>query len=369
MPQIVCISHLRWEDALVRTRLLLPLSPDTELLFFEPAIPLLSFAEHRLRRPRDGQVDSPNITLYTLPSPVSAEEDYATMAPRQIRKNSAYIQKAMEQNHFHSPLIWCTSPLCAGLPETLPRSGVIYDCGESWALSAPPVWESRLCDLADVVFAASPLLQARLQSWCHNLVLLPNGYHREQYALPPGQPLRTPADLAGIPTPIFGAVGNLPSRCDLSPLVYAARSMPAWSFVLAGEVSPYHPQLQDLKALPNVYLLGPKSPVSHPHYLRHFDVCLELLDGEPAPEALSSVFYGYLHTGAPIVLLSEQDAPLFADVTYPAHFDIEFLDACRRALAEDSELLRRTRQGYAAEADWPLRRKACLRILRASALL
>lgn len=370
MAQIICIATERWQQIPTRTQRLLPTEADVELLYFEPSIPLFPLRDRKWKRPKDGDRRQQNVTLYTLPCSVSLSEDYVTRAPLEFRRISAFVRAAMGRNRFERPVLWCCTPVCAGLLDAVPHSSVVYDCDRSWENQAPAEWESALCDAADVVFAASPLLYQRLEPLCHNITLLPNGHSSALFGSIRGASLRAPADLSAIPGPILGVLGNCSETADLSPLLYAANAMPDCSFVIVGEVSHYNAEYNAAEAQKNLYILGEKSRVSLPHYLGHFDVCIELPGTDPGDSVLPERFYAYLQTGAPIVTLTESSAQdQYTDVVYPAHFDIEFLDACRRALNEESRLLSSTRRAYAAESDWSARTEACRHILHATAIL
>lgn len=370
MAQIVCIADGRWQQPPTRAQHLLPVGEDAEILYFEPSIPLFPLQGRKWKRPRDGERLGQGVTLYTLPCSISLSEDYAASSPIEFRRISAFVRAAMAQNRFERPVLWCCSPICAGLLESIPHSGVVYDCDRNWEGRAPAEWENALCDAADVVFAASPLLRERLEPLCHNIALLPNGYNSALFAPLEDGLLRTPADLPPARGSILGVLGGFSETADLAPLLYAADALRDRLFIVAGELSPYHGSRAAVAARTNIRVLGKKSPVSLPHYLGHFDVCLELPGADDGDGVLPERFYAYLQTGAPIVTLS--DAPShdqYTDVAYPAHFDIEFLNACRRALSEESRSLRAARKAYAAQSDWRLRGDACRRILHATALL
>lgn len=370
MVQIVSIPNYRWQQFPSRLRRLPGSLEQVELMVFEPAIGRFDWGERKWRHPREGRRLDKRVTLFTLPCSVSVAEDYETRAPGECKRIGSFIRSAIAQYGWEEPLLWCSSPACAGFYQDIPHSGLVYDCDRSWDGLVPDEWEAALCDGADVVFAASPLLEEQLSPVCHNLALVPNGFDDSLFAQSGGDGLRTPHDLAAIPHPILGMLGSCGRETNLAPLIYAAKAQPDWSFVLVGGVSRYARGYDALAPLPNVHVLGEKSYVSLPHYLGHFDVCLSLSGSEAEESVLPEAFYAYLQTGKPIVTLTAgPELDQYADVVYPAHFDIEFLDACRRALAETGETLPRTRRDYAREASWSERLAQCHRILHGTALL
>jgi glycosyltransferase involved in cell wall biosynthesis len=78
-----------------------------------------------------------------------------------------------------------------------------------------------------------------------------------------------PPDVASLPRPIVGFVGEVKHWIDEALLVAVAARMPHASFVLVGPVGF---DVSRLARRPNVHLLGSRPHAEVPHYLKAFDV-------------------------------------------------------------------------------------------------
>ncbi len=365
MRQIVCVSCSSWEEAPRRFAHLVQGLRDTEILFFEPAAPFFS----GLRRPREGKQVAPNVIAFTLPSDVAGSEDLLLRAEHYTGRNAKYIRGCMAHNGFTKPLLWLCSPNNAGLADLVPHDGLVYDCDRAWPYSLEE-WEAALCQDADIVFAATPSLEEDLAQLSANVVLLPNGADYGRFQIAANDFPSYPADISGLPRPIFGFLGEVDDFTRADCVLYAAGNSPDWSFVFVGPFSKTNPSYAGLKRLENVYMLGAKSETTLPRYLSRFDVCLELCnEREYNPELVSERLYQYLASGRPIVALRAREQADFSDVVYDAGFDVEFLTSCRLALQEQSPDIAALRRRYAQEADWAGRAETLGHILDYSGLL
>ena len=359
MKQIVCLSHSPWQARPNRTQQLLTRLNDVKVLFFEPPLPKGAPQPEQRRRVRA------HITVYTLPSPLLPNLERVTLQRRNYARSADFIQKAMTRHHFREPVLWCTAPDQAIYLDRLAYRGLVYDCAREWGEEFVDQ-ESDLTSHAEVVFAASPGLVDRLSPCSDNIALLPNGvnplmFAREEFSPPPYL-----AALAG--RPVFGRVGDITSKVDLSPLLYAASSRPDWTFLLMGRVT--KPAAQRLERHPNIILTGPVNAVELPD---HLSVCAVLFDllrlDRLGCDIIPARIYEYLATGKPIVTMIEPDqVESFPDVIYTASDNAGFLRRCARALEESPELVSARRIEYARQAAWANRAAEVSRILESTGL-
>lgn len=360
MKQYVILSHSRWSSAPSRIQQLASRLADAEILFFQPA------ADPRdPSRQEGGKLVRPNLTLYTLPPGGALQQRVFFLENRSVKRQAAFVEKAMHRHKFHQPALWLTSPDHVLFLDYLSYRGLIYDCDRFW----PDTLDSRESELAyaaDVVFAASPLLKRRLSPCSSNVALIPNGVNFPMFSRtdPP-----LPDDLLGLPAPLFGWVGAVDAALDLSPVQTAAALHPEWTFVLIGPVTPC-PAAERLSRLSNVLFLGPRSIADLPDYLCHFQVLLHLRrKGDADSDVIPIRLYEYLSTGRPIVsLLLPDEVEEFPDVIYSAHDCPEFVRLCEQALQEDPTWVAPRRRDYGASASWSSRAESIRRILNAIAL-
>ena len=358
MKQLLCLSHLPWQARPTRTQQLFARMSDTQILFFEPAPPRGAPAPEQGRRVRA------HITVYTLPAALDPPGPELRRR-RAMARCVSMIQEAAQRHHFRSPVLWCTAPEYAGLARRLTQAGLVYDCAQEWG-EAFLADESELVSRADVTFAASPGLAERLSPCSDNIALLPNGVNPLMFSRGELAPPEALAGLAG--QTVFGRLGDLDSRVDLSPLITAALRRSEWTFLLLGRVT--KPAAKALAHYPNIILAGPVSAVEVPDCL---GLCRVLFDLNRADRMGSDIvpahIYEYLATGLPIVTMAAPDAPEpFPELVYTAYDGTGFLRRCQAALKEDSAALAPRRRELAAQAAWSLRAAEVERILEATGL-
>jgi teichuronic acid biosynthesis glycosyltransferase TuaH len=162
-----------------------------------------------------------------------------------------------------------------------------------------------------------------------------------------------PEDLASIPGPVIGYTGALYSlRLDVDILLHIALAKPSWSIVLIGPEDDVFRNSR-LHEASNVYFLGNKKPEELPAYVRGFDVAIN-------PQKLNEVTRGnyprkideYLAMGKPVVATKTEAMSVFADYTYLASSQEEYIEFIEKALKEDNPLLRKERETFARSHTW-----------------
>jgi teichuronic acid biosynthesis glycosyltransferase TuaH len=162
-----------------------------------------------------------------------------------------------------------------------------------------------------------------------------------------------PADLAGLPGPIIGYVGNLTSeRLDINLLVKLAVAKPAWSFVLVGFEDQAFAE-SPLHKIHNVYFLGAKSPQQLPAYIHYFDVCIN-------PQLVNHLTMGnyprkvdeYLAMGKPVVATRTEAMTMFEDHVYLGRSATEYQALLDRALAENTPARQQKNIAFAKSHTW-----------------
>jgi glycosyltransferase involved in cell wall biosynthesis len=167
--------------------------------------------------------------------------------------------------------------------------------------------EQRLLREVDVAFAVStPLVESRSGEGIE-LSLLPNGISLERVRSALALADR-PADVADLPHPLVGYVGDIGARFDLPLVEELAVRRPDWSFVLVGGegamATPIRPNLSVLPMRPYGEAL---------RTMREFDVALLPLRRSTFNRSVSSLkLLDYLAVGRPVVAT---DLPFVHDVT------------------------------------------------------
>ena len=360
MRQILCFSNEPWSTIPGRTQELVTRLKNVEVLFFAPADP----GPERPSVRAEGKVRS-DITVCTLPSPLLETREGDFFFSLQQKRLARFVAQRAADLHFREPLLWITCPAHVHLLDHLNFRGLIYDCDRSWN-RLPPHWEQRLAEHADVVFAASRMLAEKLSFCSSNVVLIRNGVSHSLFGVP-GEQMEPVLPL--VPGPVLGWIGTIRPQVDLSPLLYAARSRPDWTFFLLGPVEG-HPLLNSLERLRNLRIPGPRPLHRISAWLFRSDALLEFRRPDQPEDLLSSRIYEYFCSGRPIVAMyREEQSGQYPDVIYAAHSNREFLELCGRAMEEDPPLAPQRRQAYGQAASWSARARGISRILESVGLL
>lgn len=358
LKQIICLSEEPWSASPGRTQQLVSRLKNTQVLYFSPA-PNWRDAAFR----KKGRQVKQNITTYILPPILPVDERFGGLFRMEQTKLARFISAKAARHRFRAPLLWTTSPEHVHLLDRLDYDGLIYDCDREWA-DLPLPWEGTLASTADVVFAASEDLVDRLSPCSPNIALLPNGGTHGLFSR------HVPKKRPETARPVLAWVGDIHPGLDLSPLLYAAKARPDWTFLLLGRREG-NPLLRSLSRLPNVVLRAQCPLMEVPEYLKDCRVLLNLLDqDQPDSDVVSSRMYDYLSTGLPIVtMLWPDQVEVFPDVVYAAHSNQEFLTLCQHALEEVSPWAMERRRSHGAAAAWSRRSEEVSRILETAGLL
>ncbi|MNY09104.1 putative teichuronic acid biosynthesis glycosyltransferase TuaH [compost metagenome] len=194
---------------------------------------------------------------------------------------------------------------------------------------------------------------------------MPNGVEYAHYARACDPREVIPADVACLPSPVIGYLGNLEARFDYDLIAACAAARPDWSWVLIGPVQPaYAARAEVLRRLPNVHLLGPRPASSAPGYLKGFDVGIIPFVASAQTRAIYPLKLNeYLAAGLPVVMTPFAPLDGFAGTCWIAEGQAAFGAAIAQALAARSSEHREARMALARENDWSARALAMGRIL------
>lgn len=249
-----------------------------------------------------------------------------------------FLSFHLKQRGFHDLLVWISYPhpdLVAILDQFRPRA-VIYDCVDEWShfesgYSNIADVEEQLVRRADLVFSTMPSLQKRMSSWNPRSFLVPNGVDVEFFA---GSKYVEPDDMASIPHPRIGFVGNIAEWVDMEIIEGIARSRKDWQLVLVGDYLAKSPRPEG----DNIHWLGFRPYDDVPDYLRSFDVCIiPFIDNELTRGADPLKLYEYLAAGKPVISTPIPRSVEFSDVIEIASGTDEFVSAIDAVLSDDND--------------------------------
>ncbi|MCJ8164189.1 glycosyltransferase family 1 protein [Pontibacter sp. E15-1] len=330
MPDLICLSHLRWD-----------------FVFQRPQHLLTRFAQHGrvffLEEPVFDPIDSPYLEL-------SPREDGLTVAVPHLPHGLAAeqvetIQRTLLDEMLQSQSItrymsWYYTPMALSFSAHLAPLLTVYDCMDELSAFkfAPPrlqQLEQELFERADLVFTGGQSLYEAKREKHPSVHAFPSSIDKAHFAQAL-KPQQQPHDQASIPSPRLGFFGVIDERLDIVLLQALAEARPDWQLVLVGPVVKIDPAL--LPQLPNIHYLGGKSYNELPAYLSGWDVAL-------LPFAIneSTAFISptktpeYLAAGKPVVSTPIRDVVRpYGDegLVHIAATASEFVDAVEKALTQ-----------------------------------
>jgi glycosyltransferase involved in cell wall biosynthesis len=248
------------------------------------------------------------------------------------------IRHALRRCGISAPALWISMPTGIDAVGTIGERAVIYYCGDDFGAldgvdHAPVLELERRCiDAAQLIFAVSPVLEARLPP--ARTMLLEHGVDLDLFS--------RPAPRAGdLPVrPVAGYYGNICERVDQPLLAQVAKSLPDWIFLLIGEI---RVPVEKLTAEPNIRFLGPRPHGALPGYSQHWSVSiLPFLDTAMVRASNPLKLREYIAAGRPVVTTPMPAASPFADVISIVADPAGFAQAIRAAAtaSDDPERLR-----------------------------
>ncbi|MCK4412586.1 MAG: glycosyltransferase [Candidatus Eisenbacteria sp.] len=313
-----------------------------------------------LRRPdpaRELFVYSP-LTLPPLRLPLARHAGSALLA--------GGLRRALTRLGFTRPLTWAFLPSAAPVLRRLALGPVVYHCVDAYEAN-PGVdpdlvrmLEDDILAQAAAVVAVSPPLVERLSRRHPRVVWMPNVAAIEAYPPPSDKPSEPP-QLADLPRPRLGYLGNLAGyKCDLPLLARAARRRPDWQWVFIGAVGQGEADtpLGELRRLANVVMLGPQPRERLAAFVHHLDVGLiPARPGASTRHAFPMKFFEYWACGRPVV--SARLPALQDHLVPPLAFGYDdgesFLAAIGEALASDAPAHAAERRRRAETHSWERR--------------
>ncbi|MEP0917462.1 glycosyltransferase family 1 protein [Leptolyngbya sp. DQ-M1] len=300
LPDLVCLSHLRWDFVYQRPQHLLTRCATQRRTFFIEEPKYEANASWRLEiSQRDCGIW---VVVPHLPSGMS-QEMTATMM-------QTLIDELFTDYGISKPILWYYTPIALSFTNHLDPLCIVYDCMDELsafkgASNALKDWETELFKRADVVFTGGQSLYEAKQHQHPNVHAFPSSIDAAHFAQAKSITV-DPQDQAGIAHPRLGFYGVIDERMNLELVDRIAQARPDWQLVLIGPVAKIDPG--SLPCRPNIHYLGSKSYQELPHYLAHWDVALlpfalnestRFISPTKTPE--------YLAAGKPVVSTSIRD--------------------------------------------------------------
>lgn len=299
-PDLVCLSHLRWNFVYQRPQHLLSRCAKDRRVFFveEPMFGPHSTGRLDISRHESGVW----VVVPHLPEGLSEK---AIVAAQQVLLDELFAEHDLRQY-----ILWYYTPMAMAFTRHLEPLVVVYDCMDELSLfsGASPALkecEAELFKRADLVFTGGQSLYEAKRNQHPNVYAFPSSIDKAHFHQAK-QFTVEPADQANIPHPRLGFYGVIDERMDLDLLGGIALARPDWHFVIIGPVVKIDPAI--LPRHENIHYLGGKTYQELPTYIAGWDVALLPFARNESTRFISPTKTPeYLAAGKPVVSTSIRD--------------------------------------------------------------
>jgi UDP-galactopyranose mutase len=341
LPDLVCLSHLRWNFVFQRPQHLMSrFARERRVFFFEEPLPAEDDDVPRLdvRRTDEGVI----VAVPQLPPRMALAES------EQIQSELLKALLASTAWSISSPGTgrrwrWATAPTCRPL-------AVAFDCMDELSLfrGASPLLlerEAELISRADVVFTGGMSLYEHKRALHPNVHGIPSSVDVEHFAAARA-PQLDPADQAGIPHPRLGFFGVIDERLDIELLRETAAVRPEWHWVMLGPTAKIDPA--ELPRASNIHWLGSRPYKELPRYLAGWDLGVMPFARNDSTRFISPTKTPeFLAAGLPVVSTSIRDVV----TPYGDHGLVCIADTPGRFVTCVESVLEKDRQTHLARTD------------------
>ncbi|NMG21120.1 UDP-galactopyranose mutase [Brasilonema bromeliae] len=331
-PDIICLSHLRWNFVYQRPQhLLVRCAQGRRVFFIEEPI----FTSEPLGR-LDVSLDKNGVVVVVphLPQGLSEEAVNADL--------KVLIDGLFAEHNIRKYICWYYTPMAIAFTRHLQPEAVVYDCMDELSAfkNAPPALknnETELFHRADLVFTGGQSLYESKVNQHPNVYAFPSSVDVAHFAQ--GRTLKEePADQVNIPHPRLGFFGVIDERMDIELLAGIADARPDWHLVMIGPVVKIDPA--SLPQRENIHYLGGKDYQDLPAYLAGWDLAMLPFARNESTRFISPTKTPeYLAAGKPVVSTSIRDVVRpYGNLKLVRIADTvsEFVAAAEMAMQEDT---------------------------------
>lgn len=299
-PDLICLSHLRWNFVFQRPQHLLTRCAQSRRTFFieEPIF--------QSDQPAHLEISNPVSNLWVIVPYLSDQLSENEISTAQQR----LIDELLLDYQIEQYICWYYTPMAIAFTHHLKPLAVIYDCMDELSAfkGASPALKEREAHLfrrADLVFTGGQSLYESKRDHHPHVYAFPSSVDVTHFGQ--ARSITTdPADQAAIPHPRLGFFGVIDERMDLDLVTGIAEARPDWHLVMIGPVVKIDPAL--LPQRPNIHYLGSKDYSQLPHYLAGWDLAmLPFAHNESTRFISPTKTPEYLAAGKPVISTSIQD--------------------------------------------------------------
>lgn len=349
-PDLICLSHLRWDFVYQRPQHLLSRCANERRVFFieEPIFGNESVVWLDVSKREDGvRVAVPRL-------PAMFRDDAAKIESAQ----QSLIDQLIQEEQLDDYILWYYTPMAMAFTRHLQPHAIVYDCMDELSAfkNAPHALKEREAELfrrADLVFTGGQSLYEAKRSQHPRVFAFPSSIDTAHFK-EARDIAHDPVDQQEIPHPRMGYCGVIDERLDLELLDGAAGARPDWQFVMIGPVVKIDPAT--LPRRPNIHYLGSKNYKELPAYLSGWDVALMPFARNESTRFISPTKTPeYLAAGKPVVSTSIRDVVRpygQQQMVHIADTVEEFVAAIETAMNEDASERMARADAFLGQNSW-----------------
>jgi glycosyltransferase involved in cell wall biosynthesis len=347
-PDMVCLSHLRWDFVYQRPQHLLSRFAKKQRLFFIEE-PIFDDGPTRL----DVSMRDCGVSVVVPRLPREFEGSPAVEALQRDLLDTLFVEQQIKDY-----VLWYYTPMAMPWTQHLRPLATVYDCMDELSAfkNAPRSLkenEAALFERADLVFTGGHSLYEAKRNQHRNVYAFPSSIDAPHFAQARAAAAE-PEDQRDIPRPRLGFFGVIDERMDIELLDAVAEARPDWQLVMVGPVVKIDPA--ELPRRENIHYLGGKSYAELPAYLSGWDVALMPFARNESTRFISPTKTPeYLAAGRPVVSTSIRDVvrPYGEQgLVHIADTPAEFVEAVEKALAEDAAARMKKVDAFLGQNSW-----------------
>ncbi|MBD2358409.1 UDP-galactopyranose mutase [Tolypothrix sp. FACHB-123] len=330
-PDIICLSHLRWNFVYQRPQHLLSRCAQGKRVFLieEPIFSSDPLGRLDINEDASGVI----VVVPHLPQGLTEERINADL--------QILIDGLFSEHKINKYICWYYTPMAIAFTRHLQPQAVVYDCMDELSAfkGASPTlknYEAELFRIADLVFTGGQSLYESKVNQHLNVYAFPSSVDVPHFAQ--ARTIAEPADQAHIPHPRLGFFGVIDERMDIELLAGIAKARPDWHLVIIGPIVKIDPA--SLPQGENIHYLGGRDYKQLPAYLAGWDLAMLPFARNESTRFISPTKTPeYLAAGRPVVSTSIRDVVRpYGDLKLVRIADTvsEFVTAAEQAMQEDT---------------------------------
>lgn len=349
LPDLICLSHLRWNFVWQRPQHLLSRFAKKGRVFF-------------VEEPIVSDDPDPRLDVQTHQSGVKVVVPHIPLSAWEAGEGESFLRRLFDQLFINQNIgeyfFWYYTPMAFEWTKHKEPQAIIYDCmDELSAFKNAPTQlverEKEIFKVADLVFTGGQSIFEAKRDKHEKVFAFPSSIEAEHFNKA-RLVTEEPVDQKPIAHLRLGFIGVIDERLDIKLIGKIAALRPDWQFIMIGPIVKIDEN--DLPKAVNIHYLGSKKYEELPAYLAGWDAALlpfalndstKFISPTKTPE--------YLAAGLPVV-----STPI-RDVVRPygemgmvriAETAERFVQSCQEALAEDrAERLKKVDE-FLSKSSW-----------------